>query len=106
MPPRSAQQRLHDIRDAIDRILGFVANKSYADHAVDALLRGAVERNIEIISEASRHIRRNSRRDMPRSLGRRWPASAMSCGTAMTLSTIGRFGTPCKAILVRSGLPS
>lgn len=56
MPPRGILQRLHDIRDAIDRSLDFVADKSFAEYAENTLLRGAVERNIEIVSEASRHI--------------------------------------------------
>jgi len=56
MPPRSPRQRLHDIRDAILFIEEQAANREFADYLADKLLRGAIERNIEIISEASRRL--------------------------------------------------
>lgn len=56
LPPRSPRQRLHDIRDAILFIEEHVANREFADYLADKLLRGAIERNIEIISEASRRL--------------------------------------------------
>jgi len=56
MPPRSPRQRLHDIRDAILFIEEQAANREFADYLADKLLRGAIERNIEIISEASQRL--------------------------------------------------
>ncbi len=48
--------RLQHILDAIADIEGFTAGKAFDDYAADAMLRRAVERCLEIISEASRHI--------------------------------------------------
>ncbi|MGE0119518.1 MAG: HepT-like ribonuclease domain-containing protein [Dongiaceae bacterium] len=56
MPPRSPRQRLHDIRDSILFIEEHVAGRGFPDYLADKLLRGAIERNIEIISEASRRL--------------------------------------------------
>jgi uncharacterized protein len=56
MPAHKARQPLQDILDAIEEIETFVAGKSYDDYLASALLRRGVERDIEIISEASRRI--------------------------------------------------
>jgi uncharacterized protein with HEPN domain len=48
--------RLEDIRDASDEALRFTADTTYDRYLADALMRRAVERCIEIVSEASRHI--------------------------------------------------
>jgi uncharacterized protein with HEPN domain len=48
--------RLDDILAAIREIETFAAGKSFDDYMDDAMLRRAVERDVEIISEASRHI--------------------------------------------------
>jgi uncharacterized protein with HEPN domain len=48
--------RLEDILDAIQEIESFVGEKSYDDYLADRMLRLALERCVEIISEASRHI--------------------------------------------------
>jgi uncharacterized protein with HEPN domain len=41
---------------AIDKIRRFTAGKSFGDFASDPMLHDAVVRNLEIISEASRHL--------------------------------------------------
>jgi uncharacterized protein with HEPN domain/predicted nucleotidyltransferase len=56
MPAHKARQHLQDIIDAIAEIEAFLAGKSYNDYLSSALLRRGVERDIEIISEASRRI--------------------------------------------------
>jgi len=56
MPPRSPRQRLHDIRDAILFIEEHVAGREFPDYLADKMLRAAIERSIEIISEASRRL--------------------------------------------------
>ena len=56
MARRGPRQRLRDILDAVERIERYSEAKSFKDYAADAFLRDAVERNIERISEASRHI--------------------------------------------------
>jgi uncharacterized protein with HEPN domain len=48
--------RLEDIRDATDEALQFTAGMTYDRYLADPLMRRAVERCIEIVSEASRHI--------------------------------------------------
>ena len=55
-PERTARQRLEDILDSISRIEQFVEKKTFNDFFSDAMLRDAVERNVERISEASRHL--------------------------------------------------
>lgn len=56
MPPRSPRQRLEDMKDAIAASERFVAGRSLADFKADRMLQLALERNIEIVSEASRHL--------------------------------------------------
>jgi uncharacterized protein with HEPN domain/predicted nucleotidyltransferase len=56
MPPRSPRQRLEDMRQAILTTQTYTTGRSLADYQADRLLQLAVERNIEILSEASRHL--------------------------------------------------
>jgi uncharacterized protein with HEPN domain len=48
--------RLEDILEAIAAIAEYTAGKTLDDYAAERMLRDAVERNIERISEASRHL--------------------------------------------------
>jgi uncharacterized protein with HEPN domain len=57
--------RLEDILEAIAEIEAFIGEKTFDDYMAEPLLRRGVERDIEIISEASRHI--------PKSLKSRYP---------------------------------
>jgi uncharacterized protein with HEPN domain len=54
--PRRVAAVLADMLDAIDGIEQAVAGKSLAAFEKDWLLRHGVERGIEIISEAARHL--------------------------------------------------
>ena len=56
MAERTIIQRLDDILRNIELALEFTAGKSFADYRSNQALQYAVERAIEIISEASRHI--------------------------------------------------
>ncbi len=56
MVKRSARERLEDIRGAIAKIDRFLSGKSFDDFNTNALLHDAVVRNLEIVSEASRHV--------------------------------------------------
>ena len=56
MPPRSPRQRLEDMKAAIAATESFIAGRSFADFQADRMLQRALERNIEIVSEASRHL--------------------------------------------------
>lgn len=53
---RSILPRLHDILAMIDTAGGIVAGRSATDYRADPVMRLAVERCIEIVSEASRYI--------------------------------------------------
>lgn len=53
---RSLLPRLNDIIRNIDFVVGAIAGKSPTDVENDMMLRLAIERAIEIISEAVRHI--------------------------------------------------
>ena len=54
--PRKAGPILDDMLTAIDAVLAATAGKSYAQFRKDWLLRHGVQRGIEIVSEASRHL--------------------------------------------------
>ena len=56
MPKRSPHQRLQDMLDAIIETDAFLSEKSFDDYRATVMLRKSVERNVEIISEASRHL--------------------------------------------------
>lgn len=47
---------LWDMADAAQAIQGFVRGKTFRDYLSDRMLRGAVERHIEIIGEAARRV--------------------------------------------------
>lgn len=53
---RSVRLRLHDIVDAIEGIEETAAGITFARYTTSWQTRSAVERGIEIISEASRHL--------------------------------------------------
>jgi uncharacterized protein with HEPN domain len=55
-PDTSDTSYLWDMLDAALAIRQFVARKSFKDYTSGRLLRGAVERHIEIIGEAARNI--------------------------------------------------
>ena len=52
--PRDPRAWLSDIVAACDLLAAFTEGKRFEDYAVDALLRSAVERQLEIIGEALR----------------------------------------------------
>lgn len=56
MAPRSITPRLHDILDHIAIVRQAVAGRNLEQFLKDPILRLAVERAIEIVSEATRHI--------------------------------------------------
>lgn len=56
MPYEDVASRLEDMLDAIGNVEQFAAGRSFDDYRTDTMLRLAIERCIEIISEASRHI--------------------------------------------------
>jgi uncharacterized protein with HEPN domain len=68
MAARSLRPRLEDILENIAIVVDAVAGRGFASFTDDAVLRLAIERAIEIISEAVRHIPeevRNKHPDVP-----------------------------------------
>ena len=47
-----AKKYIYDIQHALRLLQGFTADKSFSDYERDAMLRAAVERELEIIGEA------------------------------------------------------
>ena len=58
MTPRTALLRIHDMLESIQGIEKAISRKSYRDYQRSWVVRSAVERGIEVISEASRHLGR------------------------------------------------
>ena len=56
MPRAPVADRLRHMLDAIARIETLTAGKTFEDYAADWVTRDAVERNLERVSEASRHV--------------------------------------------------
>jgi uncharacterized protein with HEPN domain len=67
---RSIRPSLYDIRQAIEGMENAIAGKSLPDFKNDWLLRHAIQRGVEIISEASRRIPQNVRETEPAILWR------------------------------------
>jgi uncharacterized protein with HEPN domain len=57
--------RLWDMLDAARAAAGFVAGLAFEQYADDRKTRNAVERNLEIIGEASRHVSEHARTMFP-----------------------------------------
>jgi uncharacterized protein with HEPN domain len=53
---RTPTERLGDIADAIRKIEQFLSGKTFEEFSTEELIHDAVVRNLEIISEASRHL--------------------------------------------------
>jgi uncharacterized protein with HEPN domain len=56
MPFFDPASRLEDMLGAIRDIEAFTSGKSFEDYMAEPMMRRAVERSVEIISEASRHV--------------------------------------------------
>ena len=56
---------LWDMLDAACAVRDFVASRSFADYAADRMLRGAVERHLEIVGEAANRVSRTFREAHP-----------------------------------------
>lgn len=63
--PRSQAARLEDIAEAIAKVQRFLTGKTFEDFSNDSLTHDAVVRNLEIISEASRHLTPEMKAQVP-----------------------------------------
>jgi uncharacterized protein with HEPN domain len=75
MVPRSQLVRLNDILENIDAVADMIDGVDLGSYRKDFKLSRAVERCVEIISEAQCHIPATLKNDFPSSPGRRLPAS-------------------------------
>jgi uncharacterized protein with HEPN domain len=57
--------RLWDMLDAARAAISFIEGRTYRDFAEDRMLRSAVERMLEIIGEAARHVSADTREKLP-----------------------------------------
>lgn len=66
MPPNANDPAfLWDMLDAAQAIATFVESRTYRDYVGDRMLRGAVERHLEIVGEAGGRISRPFREEHP-----------------------------------------
>jgi uncharacterized protein with HEPN domain len=66
MPPETGDASyLWDMLDAARAVKEFVSHRSYQDYLRDRMLRGAVERHVEIIGEAAGRISKTFRDAQP-----------------------------------------
>ncbi len=56
LPDKKNDSNLWDMLDAAEAIKSFISGCSYQDYLKDRMLRGAVERHLEIIGEAAGRI--------------------------------------------------
>src|SRR3954468_6610019 len=59
MPLRSSLLRINDMLESTQGIENAITGKTFRDYQRSWLLRSALERGIEVISEASRHLDRD-----------------------------------------------
>jgi uncharacterized protein with HEPN domain len=89
MASRSPLLRIHDMLESIRGIEKAIAGKTFRDYERSWVLRSALERGIEVISEASRHLK-SQHKDV------RWKdiaASATSFATSINGSMARSSGT-------------
>jgi uncharacterized protein with HEPN domain len=92
MPFEDLPSRLEDILDAIGDIQEFVKGRSFDDYSGDTMLRLAIERCVEIILEASRHIPPDMKAQHPQVPGKMSPISETSCATDIRRSILTSCG--------------
>jgi uncharacterized protein with HEPN domain len=84
MPRAPVADRLRHILEAIARIEALTAGKTFEDYLADWVTRDATERNLERVSEASRHLfPLTSKLNTRASPGARSPVSATCCATTI-----------------------
>jgi uncharacterized protein with HEPN domain len=81
MAASSLAPRLTDIIEAIDRIRSEMAGVTIEAFEADWRKRWLVERGVEIISEASRHLTDELKSRHPETLRQRWLVSEMFFAT-------------------------
>jgi len=83
MTKRSARERLLDIVQAIEKIERFLTDQNFEVFRTNALIHDAVVRNLEIVSEASRHVPPALKAKTPHISWREIATSEIFFGTVM-----------------------
>jgi len=65
LPNEDDMARLWDMLDAAKAATEFTKGKLFEDFMSDRMLRNAIERNLEIIGEAAKHVSQASRDNVP-----------------------------------------
>lgn len=84
MATRSALLRIHDMLESIRGIEKAIAGKTLRDYERSWVLRSALERGVEVISEATVILAVNSSHNTRMSAGRTSPVSATSYATTIS----------------------
>jgi len=85
---------VEELLDYIEQASTYARGMSFQQYSSDRKTQRAVERCLEVISEASRHIPDEIRATTPKSRGVMLPASATSFATNTTTSQLELFGRP------------
>lgn len=72
MSERDDLDFLRDIKEAINRIHSYTNGIDYKEFLKDSKTQDAVVRNLEIIGEATKTFRKNSRKNIRTSRGKKW----------------------------------
>ena len=89
---RSIRSRLNDVLCAIDGAVATIGDADYDTFRRAFHIARTLERCIEIVSEATRHIPEDLKARYPHIAWRQVAAIGTCCDTTTTLSTIGSFG--------------
>lgn len=65
MPSKDERSPLRDILSAIAAVQSWIKGRTYNDYVRDHMFRAAIERQVEIVSEASRRISNDLRATRP-----------------------------------------
>jgi uncharacterized protein with HEPN domain len=94
LPFKEIRPHLIDIQESIENIKGFLREMDFEAYQADLKTKSAVERQMQIISEAASRLVDESESLAPRSTGKGYVEWATSLDTATTKSKTESYGTP------------
>ena len=92
MPFRDNAAHLRDILEAIDHVEGFLTGMDFSAYKMDLKTKSAVERQMQIITEAAKRLGDDAEALCPGPDWRGFAVWATSCGMAITKSMMRQFG--------------
>jgi uncharacterized protein with HEPN domain len=105
MPTHTPLLRIHDMLESIRGIEKAIKGKSYRDYERSWVLRSAIERGVEVISEASRHLDRKLKSPHKDVRWKDIAGIAISCGMSTSALMVRSFGRWSRVIFRRSSKP-